>query len=62
MFIHTVQIHPGIATLVIAVDTVLRAEILDMFHDIPSGGHLGLYHIVHWLSHRYYWWDIYHNC
>ena len=35
--------HTGTATLVIPGDAVLRAELLEMFHDSPVGGHLGLY-------------------
>ena len=37
------RIHTGTATLVIPGDAVLRAELLEMFHDSPVGGHLGLY-------------------
>ena len=54
--------HTGTATLVIPGDAVLRVELLEMFNDSPVGGHLGLYHMVHWLSHRYYWWGMYYDC
>ena len=56
------QTHTGTATLVIPGDAVLRAELLEMFHDSPVGGHLGLYHMVHQLSHRYYRLGMYHDC
>ena len=55
------QIHTGTATLVIPGDAVLRAELLEIFHDSPVGGHLSLYHMVNQLSHRYYWWGMYHD-
>ena len=39
--------HTGTANFVILGDAVLRAELLDMFHDSPVAGHLGLYYMVH---------------
>ena len=41
------RIHIGTATLVIPGDAVLREELLEVFHDSPVGGHLGLYRMVH---------------
>ena len=46
---------------VISGDAVLRVELLEIFHDISKSGHLGLYHMVHQLSHRYYWFGMYHD-
>ena len=46
------QIHTDTATLVIPNDAVLRAKLLEMFYDSPVGGYLGLYCMVHQLSHR----------
>ena len=54
--------HTGTATLVIPGDSVLRVELLEMFYYCPVGGHLGLYYMVHWLAHRYYWRGIYYDC
>ena len=45
----------GAAILIIPGDAVLRAELLEMFRNSSIGGYLGLYHMVHQLSHRYYW-------
>ena len=56
------QIRNGKATFVIPGDVVLREEVLEMFYDSPVGGYLGLHHMVHWLSHRYHWYGMYHNC
>ena len=41
------QTHGGIDTHVIPGDAVLRAELLEMFHDSSFGGHIGFYHVVH---------------
>ena len=41
------QIHNGIATLFIPRDAVLRAELLEIFHDSCVGNHVGLYRMVH---------------
>ena len=41
-----VTIHCTI-TLVIPGDAVLRVELLDIYHNSPVGGHLGLYRMAH---------------
>ena len=46
------QMHTGKSILVIPGDAALRAELLEIFHNSPVGGILGLYSMVHCLSHR----------
>lgn len=43
-------------------DVDLRRELMQMHHDAPTAGHLGLYRMVTSLSARYYWRGMHRDC